>query len=347
MQVAVRGLQALGVIAVMLVGVLVINNMALGQTSSAPAGSGPFRTIADVPLSGGTSRFDYQSYDPRTQRLYIAHLGASLVTVFDTQTGAVVGDVHGVKGVHGLVVVPDLGRVYASATGANQVAVIDPQSLAVLTTIPGGDYPDGLDYDPDLGKLYVSDEHGGTDTVIDVQANLPVATIPLGGDAGNTRFDPVSRLMYVGVHGVNQLVTIDPSSDQVSERLDLPGCDDPHGVALNPARRTAFVACEGNATLLVVDLQTMQVGASFPVGRTPDVLAFDADLSRLYVAAESGPLTAFVQDAGVRPLAQGDVGPNAHSVAVNPVTHHLYLPLQNLGGRAVLREVMLDAPTGG
>jgi YVTN family beta-propeller protein len=311
-------------------------------------GSSPFRTVADVPLSGGTSRFDYQSYDPRAQRLYIAHLGAGVVTVFDTQAGTVLGDVRGVNGVHGVVAVPDLDRVYASATGANQVAVIDPQSLSVLTTIPGGDYPDGLDYDPDVGKLYVSDEAGGTDTVIDLQTNRVRATIPLGGGAGNTRFDPASRLIYVAVHGLNQLVTIDPSSDQISGRLDLPGCDDPHGVAMNPARRTAFVACEGNAMLVVVDLQTMRPVASFPVGQTPDVLAFDADLGRLYVAAERGPLTAFVQDdAGVRLLAQGEVGPNAHSVAVNPLTHHLYLPLENLGGRAVLREVALDPLSDG
>lgn len=170
-----------------------------------------------------------------------------------------------------------------------------------------------------------------------------VATIPLGGEAGNTRFDPASRRIYVAVHGVNQLVIIDPTSDQINGRADLPGCDDPHGVAVNPAWHSAFVACEGNATLVVVDLSTMQVVSTFKVGRTPDVLAFDAELGRLYVAAESGPLTTFVQDdAGVRLLAQGDVGPNAHSVAVNSVTHHLYLPLQNVGGKPVLREVALD-----
>jgi YVTN family beta-propeller protein len=126
-----------------------------------------FYTVRDVPLPGNTSRFDYESIDPTNHRLYIAHLGAGTVPVYDIPSGGFVGEVQDVPGVHGVLAVPELGRVYATATGTNQVAVIDPQSLTVVATIPGGQYPDGLAYDPDLGKLYISDETGGTDTVID------------------------------------------------------------------------------------------------------------------------------------------------------------------------------------
>lgn len=38
-------------------------------------GEVPLRNLRDVPLSGGTSRFDYQSMDSESGRLYIAHLG--------------------------------------------------------------------------------------------------------------------------------------------------------------------------------------------------------------------------------------------------------------------------------
>src|SRR5574340_957588 len=57
--------------------------------------------------------------------------------------------------------------------------------------------------------------------------------------------------------------------------------------------RVAFVSCEGNATLVVVDLNTKRVIASDRVGNIPDVLAFDPGLRRLYVAAESGVVAAF------------------------------------------------------
>jgi YVTN family beta-propeller protein len=175
-----------------------------------------FRTIGDIPLPGDTSRFDYESYDPQAHRLYLAHLGAGVVLVVDTQTRAVVGTVPNVPGVHGVLAVPPLGRVYATATDANQVAVIDATTVAVIASVPGGDYPDGLAYDPEVEKVYVSDERGEADTVIDARTNQRVATIPLGGEVGNTQYDPATHRVYAAVQTRNQIVAIDPR--------DRPGC---------------------------------------------------------------------------------------------------------------------------
>jgi YVTN family beta-propeller protein len=306
-----------------------------------------FSTVRDVPLPGDTSRFDYESLDPGTHRLYIAHLGAGTVPVYDLSAGTVVGEVQQVPGVHGVLAVPELGRVYATATSANQVAVIDPQSLSVVATIPGGEYPDGLAYDPEVGKLYISDERGGTDTVIDPASNQVVTTILLGGEVGNTQFDPGGHQLLVAVQTRNQVVTIDPQTDQVSGRYDTPGCEHPHGVQLSPDRRLAFIACESNAKLVVMDLQSMSVTQSFDVGSVPDVLAFDGPRRVLYVAAESGPATAFSEtDTGLKLLAQNDVGPNAHAVAVDPDTGHVYFTIANLGGQPVLREASLTNAGG-
>jgi YVTN family beta-propeller protein len=307
-----------------------------------------FYTVRDVPLPGDTSRFDYESLDPGAHRLYIAHLGAGTVPVYDVSAGAMVGEVKDVPGVHGVLAVPELGRVYATATGANQVAVIDPQSLSVVATIPGGTYPDGLAYDPENGKLYISDESGGTDTVIDTSTNQVVATVPLGGEVGNTQFDAGAHQILAAVQTRNQVVTIDPNTDQVSGRYDTPGCDHPHGLQISPDRRLAFVACEGNAKLVVMDLQTMGVTETYDVGSVPDVLAFDGVRRVLYVAPESGPVTAFSEtETGLKPLAQNDVGPNAHVVAVDPDTGHVYFPIANLGGQPMLRESSVTTATVG
>jgi YVTN family beta-propeller protein len=306
-----------------------------------------FYTVRDLPLPGDTSRFDYVSLDPGSHRLFIAHLGAGTVPVYDIASATVIGEVQNVPGVHGILAVPELGRVYASATGTNQIAVIDPQSLSVVATIPGGEYPDGIAYDAEVGKLYVSDESGGTDTVIDTASNQVVATIPLGGEVGNTQFDATAHRIIAAVQTRNQVVTIDPRTDQVTGRYDTPGCDHPHGVQVSPDRQLAFVACESNARLVVMDLQSMSVTQSFDVGSVPDVLAFDAPRRVLYVAAESGPATAFSEtDTGLKPLAQQDVGPNAHSMAVDPDTGHAYFPLANFGGQPMLREVSITTATG-
>ena len=96
---------------------------------------------------------------------------------------------------------------------------------------------------------------------------------------------------------------------------------------IDAPRRLAFVTCEGNATLHVLDLRHMRFTGASTVGATPDVLAFDPGLRRLYVAAESGEVAVFAETAhGVSKLGQALLAPSAPSVAVDPRTHPRLLP---------------------
>ena len=312
----------------------------LGQ--STPTGVS-LRTVRDIPLQGNASRFDYQSLDAQSHRLYIAHLGDGTATVCDTSSGAVVGEIKDVAEIHGVIAVPELGRVYATATDKNQLAVIDANSLSVIATTDAVEYPDGLAYDPEVGKIYVSDEHGGSDTVIDTQTNQTIGKIEVGDDVGNTQFDPSARRILVAVRSKNQLVAIDPATDKVTGSTDLPNCQGAHSLAIDADRHLAFVACEGNAKFLALDLQNMQVVFTGDVGKTPDVIDLDRSLQRVYVAAESGPLTVLdYSRSAVHELLKADAGPNAHSVAVDPSSHHIYLPLQNVNGHPALREMVVE-----
>jgi YVTN family beta-propeller protein len=309
------------------------------DSSVAPLpGSLPLRTVRDVLLSGGPSRFDYQSFDPNTGRLYIAHLGDSAMVVFDAGKETLVGDVKNLSRVHGILAVPELHRIYASATGSNELAVIDESTLQIVAHVPAGDYPDGVAYASKAIKIYVSDLHGKTDTVIDAKTNQRLTTIALGGGAGNTQYDSVSEHILVTVHGQNNLVEIEPNNDQVIGRYPLPGCSGSHGLYIDSEHRLAFVACEENAKLAVFDLDAKKLTAIQSVGAEPDVLAFDKGFGRLYVSAESGIITIFDERGrNLEKVGEGFFAANAHSVAVDSRTHQVYFPLQNVGGKPVLR----------
>jgi len=308
------------------------------ETETAAAGTLPLKTVADSPLSGGTTRLDYQSLDSANGRLYIAHLGSDLMTVFDVNKQTVVGDVRDLKRIHGVLAVPELHRVYASATGTNELAVIDDQSLAIVARSPAGDYPDGIAYASKENKIYVSDLRGHADTVIDAKTNQRLTTIQLGGGAGNSQYDANSDRIFVTVDGKEELAEIDPNTDQVAARYPLTGCKGSHGLLIDSENRLAFAACEENSRLVVFDLQTKKATATLTVGADPDVLAFDIGLHRLYVSAESGNITIFdEQDRGLKEVFRGFFAGNAHTVAVDSRTHRVYWPLQNVGGRPVLR----------
>jgi len=191
--------------------------------------------------------------------------------------------------------------------------------------------------------LYVSDKTGASETVIDAVSNRRIATIPLGGEAGNSQYDDASGHVFVNVQSRGELAEIDPATDKVVARIPLPGAKGNHGLLIDTAARRAFIACEDNDKLLVLDLRSREVIGSFAVGAGPDVLALDASLDRVYVASESGILTIVASRNGRLVKAfEGFVGPNAHAVAIDPGTHTAYLPLRNSGGRPVLRLVRVS-----
>ncbi len=311
-----------------------------------PAGrppAGGLTTVAEIPLPGPAVRFDYQSLDTVSGRLYLSHMHAGEVVVVDTRTRRVTGVVRGLPGVTGVWAVPELNRVYASATGLHRVAIIDSRSDTVIARVGPIGFPDGIAFVPGVRKVYVSDEAGGGELVIDAAHDRVVRTIPLGGEAGNTIYDAGSGCVLVAVQTRNEVVAIEPASDRVVGRYPVPGASHPHGLSVDPLRRLLFIAGEGNATLAVMDLRTMRVTAHYPIGADPDVLAFDPGWRRLYVAAEGGPVTVFEERGDTLVTVTRMTLPHGHTVSVAAATHLIYFPLQDVGGRPVLR-IMSAAP---
>jgi DNA-binding beta-propeller fold protein YncE len=321
--------------------VLAVTSIAiLGWTAGArPSGDtkAPLTTVADIPLPGPAVRFDYQSFDRTHGRLYIAHMNANQLVVFDVKTREMVANLDGFPNVHGVWAVPEINRVFASATGEHKLAIVDMQNLKIIAKAGPIQYPDGIAYAPGPKRVFVSDEHGNADAVVDATTNSLIATIPLDGGAGNTVYDPGSGKILVAVHHKNELVTIDPATAKIVAHHPLLGIENPHGIALDVEARLAFVAGEGNGKLALVDLTDMKVLATYPVGEDPDVLAFDPGRKLLYVSAESGNVTIF-RENGKALVSTGSLSmPHAHTVSVDPDTHLVYFPLQNLNGHPVLR----------
>jgi DNA-binding beta-propeller fold protein YncE len=293
--------------------------------------------VADVSLPGHATRFDYQSFDPSSGLLYIAHMGDGTLVVFDTKIRRVRSNLAGFPGVTGVRAVPELRTVFASVTRNHEIAAMNTASLEVVR-IRDGEFPDGIAYAPAARKVYVSDERGGHETVIDAKTNRRILTIDLQGEVGNTQYDPASQHIFANVQSRNELVEIDPTTDKIVARHNLSGGQGPHGLQIVPSARVAFAACEKDGKVLVVDMETWKVTQTLDAGDDPDVLAFDEGLGILYVARESDDVTVFhFADRQLTKIANVEIGRDAHSVAVNPDTHDVYFPLEDVNGHPLLR----------
>jgi DNA-binding beta-propeller fold protein YncE len=310
-----------------------------GEGGDAPRQQGRWRVVADVPLPGPRGRFDYQSFDPTTGWLWIAHMGAGQVIAFDVRSRQVVARVPEMPGVTGVYAVPALQRVFASLSRGHQVAMLDARNGRVLARVPGGRFPDGLAYAPEARKLFVSDEYGGQELVIDVPSMTARPSIPMTGEVGNTQYDSASGRVWVAVQTTDELVAIDPLKVLVVARAKIPGIKHPHGFLIDSEHGLAYVTGEANGRMAAVALRGLRVMGTYTVGDEPDVLAIDAAQHRLFVGSESGEIAAF--EIRGHSLASYRA-PHAHTVAVDPSTHLVYVPLENVGGAPMLRILALE-----
>ncbi len=293
--------------------------------------------VNEIPLPGGTSRFDYQSIDEIHRVLFISHMGANLVTVFDLDSNKIIGNVRDIPRPTGILAVPELNRLYVSASAADEVYVVEETSLKIVATVPTGSFPDGIAYDPVAKRVFVSCESGGAVTVFDALKDKVITNIQMGGEVGNTHFDPVSGLVYFTVQTRNELVEIDPQNLRIAARYRLDGCEGPHGFYIIREPHYAFITGEDNASYIVFDMSLKKIIARGKVGAGPDVLAYDGGYHRLYVASESGVITVLhIGEGTVKEIGSGFLNRYAHTISVNRKTHRVFLPLQNMGGRAVL-----------
>ena len=212
--------------------------------------------VADIPLPGGASRFDYQTIDEVHRRLYISHMGANLVTVFDLDSRRVIANLRDIPRPTGILVIPELDRFYVSASAKNKVYVIDAKTLKVIDRVPTGHFPDGIAFDPESKRIFVSNEFGRAVTVFDASTNGVIANIGMGGEVGNTHYDPVSKLIYSAVQTRGELVAIDPKRLQIVARYHLDGCKGPHGFYIDSQTHYVFITGEDNATYVVFDLSS-------------------------------------------------------------------------------------------
>jgi DNA-binding beta-propeller fold protein YncE len=290
-------------------------------------------------------------------------MGAGKLLVFDTAQNKPVKELPGFPKTTGVLVVPHLHRVYASVPGAGfgpslsvglgmlglskgrgALAIVDTDTLREIARLPAGIFPDGIAYDPKDNRIFVSDEMGSAVSVIDAAQSKWIARIAAGGEVGNVQYDPVTARLYAPIQSRNALAIFDPAGNARLGSRPLTGCEHPHGLAIAPSAAIGYIACDENDVLVTMALRTGKEIGHFPLGHDPDVLAIDPASHRLYVASESGNLSAFDIADPAAPVALGDsfVGKGAHSVAVDPATHLLYLPLADADGKSVLR---ILAPT--
>jgi DNA-binding beta-propeller fold protein YncE len=108
--------------------------------------------IKNTWIIGGTGNWDYLTMDPVARRLYIAH--GPVVQVVDVETGALAGQITGLRDAHAIALDAGGEFGYISDGQANEVKVFDRQSFQVVAAIATGPTPRALVLDAQTGLLF-------------------------------------------------------------------------------------------------------------------------------------------------------------------------------------------------
>jgi DNA-binding beta-propeller fold protein YncE len=306
---------------------LFLSFLVLFALATAMAAAPSYRILHTWTL-GGDGGWDYLKVDPDARRLYIAR--ATRVMVMDADSGKAVGEVADTPGVHGVALVPEIGKGFASNGREDTVSVFDLKTLKTLNKIKVGKRPDAIWYDLATKRVFTFNAGSQDSTAIDAQKGEVVGTIPLGGKPEFAQSDGKGTV-FVNLEDKNQLFALDANKLTVTQRWPLAGCEEPSGLAIDTKKRRLYVGC-GNKVMPVVDADSGKILATIPIGDGVDATAFDEETGLAFASCGEGVLTVAHEDSpGKFSATNIPTQRGARTMALDPKTHNVYTVTAKFG----------------
>jgi YVTN family beta-propeller protein len=298
---------------------------AAGAKQKSPSG---YRLIKQVRL-GGEGGWDYLTFDAKGKRLFISR--STHVMVVDADTGAVVGDIPGTEGVHGIALVPDLGKGYTSNGRASTVTVFDLKTLKVLKQIPVGKNPDAILYDPASRRVFTMNGASRDATAIDAATDTVAGTVALDGRPEFAVSDERGHV-FVNLEDKSSVAEFDPKKLSVLARWPIAPGEEPSGLAIDRKHARLF-STGANKTLVVLDALTGKVVATLPIGGGVDAAGFDPETGLAFSSNGEGTLTVIREDSPDKFTVLENVATRrgARTMALDPKTHRVFLVTAEFG----------------
>jgi len=274
----------------------------------------------------GSGRWDLLAVDPDRHHLLLSR--SDRVQVMDTRDGRLVGEIAGTDGVHGIAIAPRLRRGYASNGHANTVTEFDLATLQRIRDVPViGRSPDAVLFEALSGRLFFFNGASANASVLDPAAGKEIATIPLDGKPELAASDGRGHV-FVNIEDKAKLVELDAATMRVTNTWLLSGCEEPSGLAIDVVHARLFSVCR-NQMMVVTDAGNGRQVARVPIGDGPDGAAFDPLTQTAFSPnGKAGTLTIVHEDdpEHFRVVQTLATQRSARTIALDAVTHRLYLP---------------------
>ncbi len=314
-----------------------------------PASAAGTQLVQMIAVPGNPlASYDISWVDPTRHHYYLADRSNAGVDIFDTRTNEFVGRVGGFVGFTGSNdtsgpdgIVADGDRLYAG-NGDSTLKVIDVDSMQIVNSVNtgGAKRVDEMALDTAGQRLLVVNnaDDPAFMTLISTKKGNPIlfghVTVPgATGGLEQPAWDQKTKRFYISVPELNGDATqsgvavFNPATGVVETVFNVGSCG-PSGIALGPAQHL-LLGCGAQPTIVISALTGKPV-ASIPQVGGSDEVWFNPGDDRYYLAARNnpgGPVLGIV-DAETNTWIQNvPTSPNSHSVAADPRSNQIYVPL--------------------
>ena len=275
-----------------------------------------------IPIYSG---FDYVTVDAQRRRLYAAHTASEALTIVDSDSGKVLGQVK-VGPLHGVAVDPATGHVYVG-TSEQSVAEVDPVSMQVLRRVDDlGGPVDAIAYDPASGHIYADEDDGTHIFVIDAKTMKSIGTVALPGHKPEyLTVDPQTHQVYQNISDKSEFVVIDPTTLKVTKTVQTPDIKGNHPLQYDSAFGHVLIGGQ-NGTIAAYDKITGALVGKTQIQNRVDQCDLDRT-SHLIACAGSGEVTVLRDNPNAAPTVVGRtaVPAEAHTLAIDSKTSTVWV----------------------
>ena len=241
-------------------------------------------------------------------------------------------------------------KAYIGLYGNNTIGVLDTATGRVLKTIKVPAGPEAVIVTPDGRRVYASSEDATELSVIDTGTDRVIKTLELGRTPEGMALSRDAKTLLVAMFDIGKLDVIDTSTLNVTAQVSVAK---PHGVALSPDGRTAYVGSQDvpdHNAVVVVDVPGRRVVARMPVGQTPRGLTVSPDGKSVYFTEANSADIQVLDTMTNEVTTQIPVGPIPHQIAFTPDHKYALAVVQATGQLAIIdaasHQVVKDVAVG-
>lgn len=265
---------------------------------------------------GARPGFDHADtyVSPQGSRMYVAHTGADRIDVFDCTRHAYLHALSVHPGVAGVLIDSQRDVLLATDRGAARLSVYRVSDESLLGHVVVGQRPNGVALDTHQMRAFTFDlgdppGEGCTMTVVDLARRTVVARRKLPGRPRWAAYEHDSRRVYANISDPATIIVVDAGTAEITGSIPVPTAG-PHGLALIDG--LLFCAADGGE--LVVLETSGAIRARLPLAGVPDVLMYDRDLGRAFVAIGSPGVVQSFDTKLLRAVETVETEEGAHTI---------------------------------